>query len=257
MHALVLKSHGHNVVVVEMRTEEQLQARAAGLSLWPNAQKLVTTYIPDVGLDDIVFRNPSFPIIDKNGNVLVDVPFAGDMRTSCWAGIHGLLWMACEREVDGHGSVNLRCGYEVHGLIEHDDHLVVAYKGKDGIEEKMTADLVVAADGARSHLRSLVLPDIRTEYVGYVAWRSHFPELDVPEELRSAVEGKMPLCMLDGSYILVYVQTRDLPASADTPQIHVAQRDWKHATWRTDHRMVLVRCMRCFDPGICRLHDRC
>jgi 2-polyprenyl-6-methoxyphenol hydroxylase-like FAD-dependent oxidoreductase len=203
MHAVALKSHSHSVVLLEMRTEQQLQARAAGLSLWPNAQKVFTTYIPDVKLDDIVFRNPAFPILDKNGNVLVEVPFTDDVRTSCWAGIHGLLWMACEKEVEGHGPVTMRCGYQVCGLTEHENHLVVAYKSEDGIEEQMEADIVVAADGARSYLRSLVLPDVKTEYVGYVAWRSQFPEQDAPEELHCAIEGKMPLCMLDGSYIAV------------------------------------------------------
>ncbi|KAI4644703.1 uncharacterized protein J4E78_009522 [Alternaria triticimaculans] len=205
MHAVALKSHGHSVVVLEMRTEQQLQARAAGLSLWSNAQKVFTTYLPDVELDDIVFRNPAFPILDKDGKVLVEVPFTEDVRTSCWAGLHGLLWMACEKDVEGHGPVSMRCGYQVCGLTEQGDHLVVSYKGEDGIEEQMTADMVVAADGARSHLRSLVLPDVKTDYVGYVAWRSQFPEKDAPEELRCAIEGKMPLCMLDGSYIVVYL----------------------------------------------------
>ncbi|KAI4930989.1 uncharacterized protein J4E92_004823 [Alternaria infectoria] len=203
MHAVALKSHGHSVVVLEMRTEQQLQARAAGLSLWSNAQKVFTTYLPDVELDDIVFRNPAFPILDKDGKVLVEVPFTEDVRTSCWAGLHGLLWMACEKDVEGHGPVNMRCGYQVCGLTEQADHLVVSYKGEDGIQEQMTADMVVAADGARSRLRSLVLPDVKTDYVGYVAWRSQFPEKDAPEELRCAIEGKMPLCMLDGSYIVV------------------------------------------------------
>jgi 2-polyprenyl-6-methoxyphenol hydroxylase-like FAD-dependent oxidoreductase len=203
MHALALKAYGHSVVILEMRTEQQLQARAAGLSLWSNAQKLITTYIPDVELDDIVIRNPAFPIIDKNGSMLVEVPITEDVRTSSWAGIHGLLWMACEKEVEGHGPVTIQCGNQVCGLTEHHDHLVVTYKDKDGVEEQTRADIVVAADGARSYLRSLVLPAVKTEYVGYLAWRSQIPELDAPEELRCAIEGKMPLCMLDGSYLLV------------------------------------------------------
>ncbi|KAG9192745.1 hypothetical protein G6011_11479 [Alternaria panax] len=210
MHALTLKSHGHNVVVLEMRTERQLQARAAGLSLWPNAQKLVTTYIPEIELDDIVFRNPAFPILDKTGSVLVELPFTDDVRTSCWTGIHGLLLMACEKEVEGHGLVAMQYGYQVCGLTEHNDHVVVAYKDKNGIEDQITADTVVAADGARSYPRSLVLPDVKTEYVGYVAWRSQFPELDAPEELRCAIEGKMPLFMLDGSYIVVYMSPNEI-----------------------------------------------
>src|SRR4051794_36148702 len=105
MHALALKSHGYNVVVLEMRSEKQLHAQAAGLSLWPNAQKVLTTYIPDVDLNDIVFRNPSIPIFDTKGELVAEVPFTEDVRTSSWAGIHRLLRMACEKEIEGHGLV--------------------------------------------------------------------------------------------------------------------------------------------------------
>lgn len=182
-----------------------MKARAAGLSLWSNAHSLLQTYIPDIDLDDIVIRNPSFPIMDKNGNVSVDVPITEDVRTSCWAGIHGLLWMACERDIDGYGTVTIQCGSQVTGLKDQGDHVVVAYKSKDGTEDDLTADFVIGADGARSQVRSIVLPDVKTEYVGYLAWRSYFSERDVPEELRSVIDGKMPQCMLDGSYLVVYV----------------------------------------------------
>ncbi|KAL1799884.1 hypothetical protein ACET3X_000226 [Alternaria dauci] len=180
------------------------------MTLWPNAQKLVTTYIPDIELEEIVLRNFSFPIIDKNDNVLVDVPLGDDVRTSCWAGIHGLLLMACEKEVEGHGSLTVQWGHQVHGIVERSDHLVVTYKGNGSIEEQMTADLVVAADGARSHIRKLVLPDVNTEYAGYLAWRSQISELEIPEELRFVLEGKVPQCMFDGSYVVVYTSPNEI-----------------------------------------------
>ncbi|KAA8615415.1 UbiH 2-polyprenyl-6-methoxyphenol hydroxylase [Pyrenophora tritici-repentis] len=205
MHALVLKSHGYNVDVLEVRSKEQLQAQAAGLSLWPNAQKVLTTYIPEVELNDVVFRNPSFPIFDNKGEMVVEVPCTEDVRTSCWAGIHRLLWTACENRKEGHGLVTMRCGTTVSGLTENDDHLTVAYKGEDGTEDTIPADLVIAADGARSYFRSLVLPDVKPEYVGYVAWRASIKVADAPEQLLCAIEGKMPICMLDGSYVMVYL----------------------------------------------------
>ncbi|CAA9966353.1 hypothetical protein CFE70_010124 [Pyrenophora teres f. teres 0-1] len=205
MHALVLKSHGYNVDVLEVRSEKQLQAQAAGLSLWPNAQKVLTTYIPDMELDDVACRNPSFPIFDNKGELVVDVPCTEDVRTSCWAGIHRLLWTACEKRMEGHGLVTMRCGATVSGLTEHDDHLTVSYKDEDGTEDAMPADIVIAADGARSYFRSLVLPDVKPEYVGYVAWRANIKVADAPEQLLCAIEGKMPICMLDGSYVMVYL----------------------------------------------------
>ncbi|KAL6152611.1 hypothetical protein ACJQWK_04564 [Exserohilum turcicum] len=209
MHTLALKSHGHSVIVLEMRSEQQLQARAAGLSLWPNAQQLLQTYIPDVDLDGLLIRNPSFPIMDKDGNVLVDVPFQYDVRTSCWAGIHGLLRMACERHVDTHGPVAIRSGCSFTGLADCGSHMVVTYRDKAGSEHELTADLVVGADGARSKIRSIVLPELKTEYMGYLAWRSYLPEDDAPQELKCTVQGKMPQCMLGGSYIVVYLSPDD------------------------------------------------
>ncbi|KAF1830790.1 FAD/NAD(P)-binding domain-containing protein [Decorospora gaudefroyi] len=210
MHAVALKSHGHDVVVLELRSEQQLQARAAGLSLWEKAQKVITTYIPDVDLNEIVFHNPALQIADGNGSVLAEIPMTEDVRTSCWAGIHGLLWMACEKEAEGHGTVTIMCGHQVLGVTEQGDRVVVAYKDNRGTEGKMDADLVIAADGARSRVRSLVLPDVKTEYAGYVAWRAQCLETDAPEELHAATQGKLPIYMFDGSYILAYLSPNQI-----------------------------------------------
>jgi len=235
MHALVLKSHGYNVDLFEIRSEKQLHAQAAGLSLWPNAQKVLATYIPDTELDDIAFRNPSFPIFDNKGELVVDVPCTEDVRTSCWAGIHRLLWTACEKKLQGHGLVTMHCGYTVSGLTEHGDHLVVSYKSEDGTEQTIPADLVIAADGARSYFRSLVLPDVNPEYVGYVAWRASIKETDAPDELLCAMEGKMPICMLDGSYVMVYVPLMLESPLADMTKLFVPGKVWQHGAGRKSH----------------------
>jgi len=43
---------------------------------------------------------------------------------------------------------------------------------KDGMESKV--NLLVAADGFRSSIRGLLLPEVQPEYAGYVAWRAGF-----------------------------------------------------------------------------------
>lgn len=50
----------------------------------------------------------------------------------------------------------------------------------------VTADLLVAADGAQSPLRHRLLPDGKPHYAGYVAWRGTVPEGEMPQDIINA-----------------------------------------------------------------------
>jgi 2-polyprenyl-6-methoxyphenol hydroxylase-like FAD-dependent oxidoreductase len=50
------------------------------------------------------------------------------------------------------------------------------------------ADLLIAADGARSTVREQVMPGVRPTYAGYVAWRGLVPELELPETAASILD---------------------------------------------------------------------
>jgi 2-polyprenyl-6-methoxyphenol hydroxylase-like FAD-dependent oxidoreductase len=45
------------------------------------------------------------------------------------------------------------------------------------------ADVLVCADGAQSPTRHRLLPDVQSDYAGYVAWRGTLDEADVPKDL--------------------------------------------------------------------------
>jgi len=45
------------------------------------------------------------------------------------------------------------------------------------------ADVLVAADGAQSPTRRRFLPDLRSTYAGYVAWRGTLDEADAQPDL--------------------------------------------------------------------------
>ena len=49
---------------------------------------------------------------------------------------------------------------------------------------EIAADIVIAADGARSTIRELSLPDLANQYAGYLAWRGVVAEKDVSETTR-------------------------------------------------------------------------
>jgi 2-polyprenyl-6-methoxyphenol hydroxylase-like FAD-dependent oxidoreductase len=205
MHALVLRSLGRNVIIFEARPFQELQARAAGLSLWPHAQKLINKHLPDVNLDAIAIRNTSVQIRTGDGALLVDTPGRDDVRTTSWAIVHGLLLQACEKRSEGEGKISFEMGKRVCGVHEQGDTMVVTYKDRDGTEREAKASMVLAADGSRSFIRSQVMPDVTAQYAGYVAWRGRLAETEAPEELAGALEGKLILFRFQGSYVLVYV----------------------------------------------------
>jgi 2-polyprenyl-6-methoxyphenol hydroxylase-like FAD-dependent oxidoreductase len=78
---------------------------------------------------------------------------------------------------------------------------------------QMGADLVIAADGPNSVVRSRYLqPDIQREYVGYVAWRGVVMESEVTEATRDAMEHSVNVHMPAGKtqhFILYMIPGED------------------------------------------------
>lgn len=66
------------------------------------------------------------------------------------------------------------------------------------------ADLLVAADGIRSTVRSVVCPDIRPHYAGYIAWRCVIPEEILPARARSECFDHFCFCLPAGEQIAGY-----------------------------------------------------
>ncbi|OAL49667.1 FAD/NAD(P)-binding domain-containing protein [Pyrenochaeta sp. DS3sAY3a] len=212
MHALVLKSLGRNVVVLELRSRDQLHARAAGLSMWPNAQKLISKYALGINLNSIAIRNDTVQILDADGVLLAEVPVSENVKTSSWSAIHSLLRNACEKDEVGHGKVSFRFECKACEIIEQKNRVEVAYEAscnESNKTEKLLANLVIAADGTRSVLRTQMIPEIEPQYAGYLAWRAKFPEEDTPEQLRGVLTGSLVKTMFESSYILAYLTPGD------------------------------------------------
>jgi 2-polyprenyl-6-methoxyphenol hydroxylase-like FAD-dependent oxidoreductase len=66
-----------------------------------------------------------------------------------------------------------------------------------------TGDLLIGADGARSTVRSLMLPDVRPDYSGYVAWRGLVPEPDLDADSRAVLDGVFAFQHDDGEQMLL------------------------------------------------------
>lgn len=66
-------------------------------------------------------------------------------------------------------------------------------------------ELLIAADGARSSVREQVMPGVRPNYAGYVAWRGLVPEPELPEAAASVLADTFAFQQGPGHLMLEYL----------------------------------------------------
>lgn len=86
------------------------------------------------------------------------------------------------------GKVKYCSGCNVTG-IEDEGHKVRIYYRRlhangEEVEEEITADLLIAADGPSSTIRSIVEPGVERKYAGYCVIRGTVPEMEATEAAR-------------------------------------------------------------------------
>ncbi|KAK5163479.1 uncharacterized protein LTR77_010661 [Saxophila tyrrhenica] len=74
-----------------------------------------------------------------------------------------------------------------------------------GEGQTATADLVVAADGASSSIRRMLMPEVERKYAGYVAWRGTVPETELSDAAKDAFVEKFTFFHQTGTQILGYL----------------------------------------------------
>jgi 2-polyprenyl-6-methoxyphenol hydroxylase-like FAD-dependent oxidoreductase len=76
---------------------------------------------------------------------------------------------------------------------------------KTSTGETLSADLLIGADGPGSVVRSHFLPDERSEYQGYVAWRGVLLESEAPVDVLKFLGQKFTVYRGDNFHILAYL----------------------------------------------------
>ena len=187
---ILLRKIGWEVDIFE-RSPQSLSDRGAGIVMQQETLELLrlcgTRNDRDVG---VMLTHRQY--LDASGAV-VSSGRMPQLMTS-W----GLLYSWFERSFPAE---HYHLGNEFDSMRQDGSSVTSHFKG--GMETE--ADLLVAADGFRSSIRSLVLPEVQPEYAGYVAWRGVVPESELPADVLTVFEDNFTFFRMAESHILCYL----------------------------------------------------
>ena len=109
---------------------------------------------------------------------------------------------------DSKSTINHLHGHRVTGMWEKEINggkLVVEYETSDKSKGSVEADLVIAADGPSSTIRSIFAPDVERTYAGYVALRGTVREDRVTPKTLEAFGERFTFFHCPGVQILAYL----------------------------------------------------
>jgi 2-polyprenyl-6-methoxyphenol hydroxylase-like FAD-dependent oxidoreductase len=187
--AIALRSHGYEVDVYE-KSSGLMKDRGAGIVLQGEVMEFFRLH--NIASPEQV----SVPVYTRrylapDGSVLQEGPMPQAMTS--WDMLYRKLRSAFG-EAQYHTGVRLVC-FEANG-----DTMTARFEG--GREE--VCDLLVGADGPGSTVRRQLLPDVHSEYAGYVAWRGVVLEHDAPD-LAAEFGGRFTFFQARHTHILCYL----------------------------------------------------
>jgi 2-polyprenyl-6-methoxyphenol hydroxylase-like FAD-dependent oxidoreductase len=98
--------------------------------------------------------------------------------------------------------IKYETGKTVDDVTYDDKGLKVIYHDMEGHHKEVSADLVIAADGANSTVRRKLLPEIKPIYAGYVTWRGVVSEDQVKGETKTTLSNRIVLLRTEDGYII-------------------------------------------------------
>jgi 2,6-dihydroxypyridine 3-monooxygenase len=187
--ALWLSDIGWDVEVLE-RSASPLEGRGAGIVLHPATAR----YVVDHGIADLTqISTPVDWLRYLGADAAVLSQTACRFRFTSWTTLYRARLGCLDR-------ARYRMGTEVVALEATDEGATVRTTGG----HSFAGDLVVAADGVASTIRSMLLPEIGVRYAGYVGWRGTVGEEQLSTATLRAVHGAITYHLMPASHILAY-----------------------------------------------------
>ncbi len=181
--ANLLRTIGWEVAVFE-RARGDLAGRGAGLGI----HEELFAVMRRIGIridDSIGVEVRSRIALERSGNIVCEVPLRGAF--SAWDRIYRALKNALPAQC-------YRSGMQLE-RFEQDARSVTAVFA-DG--SRAAGELLIGADGVRSTVRQLLMPEVEPRYAGYVDWRGVVEESDAPAALHDLIFHHMAFCFAEG-----------------------------------------------------------
>ncbi len=196
---LLLRDLGCEVDIYE-RSASPLEDRGVGIVVLPVTERYFTESAapPRVSLE---LRHWTY--VDSGGAVIDCAPVRS--RFSAWGTIYGAL-------LEAFGQDRYHLDHEVVGFDDDGRGVTANFANGSSVD----SDLLIFADGLSSAGRSILLPDVRPAYSGYVAWRGTTPEAALSGQAQEDLADAMIYQVLAGGHILVYA-IPDREGRTDSP----------------------------------------
>lgn len=162
--AIALRRAGMDIELLEQA--EKIRERGAGLTLWPNAMQILSTW----GLEDALHQRSTKLkqglIQDQSGKVLANIPLdklAHEFQAPV-VGIHRASLLNLLASCIPEELIHLGC--RVVDFAVHEDYVEVFTAEGD----RFRGDILIAADGVHSFACDKLRPNSK-RYCGYIGWQ--------------------------------------------------------------------------------------
>lgn len=187
--AIALRSLGCEVDVYE-KSSGLMQDRGAGIVFQSEVAEFLTRH-NIAPVESVVVPVRTRRYLHADGSIAHEGPMPQAMTS--WDALYRKLRAAF-------GEDRYHAGVRLTGFNASDETVTARFDGGPDV----TCDLLIGADGPGSTVRQRLLPHVRSEYAGYVAWRGVVLEDDAPD-LAAEFAGRFTFFQARHTHILCYL----------------------------------------------------